>query len=51
MGKKYVPISLEYIRGEVLRIRTKGIGKGRIRRGTAKNEERNHKVRRNASRI
>lgn len=33
----------------VLRIRTQGIGQ--IRKGTAKKEERNHKVRRNGSGI
>lgn len=37
------------LRDGVLRIRTQGIGQ--IRKGTAKNEERNHKVRRNGSGI
>lgn len=47
--EKYTPISLQYIRDGVQRVRTHGIG--RIRKGTAKNEKRNHRVRRNGSRI
>lgn len=49
ISENYIPISSQYIRDEVLRIRTQGIG--RIRKGTAKNEKRNHRVRRNGSRI